>query len=346
MKKRRLFIVLVMTVAMAPAFAATYYWTNAAGGNDFSVLGNWNTKADGSGSIAADLADDTLVINKSGAANAVLSGTLANNPANVQVATTDNATGELIISGGTHNITNTLRAAISKTTTTGYVTISGGTINVLNSYTTFGDTGAAFVAMSGGILNTDRVTFGQTATSACTLDMTGGTMNIIISDATAAATSGALRMGLGNTQLNLSGSAQINTQKLSLLQGGSLNMNGGTVNILGITPNGIPAGIDYSLVDLNTFDFTADSLALGQVLGKIQFNAGQFLVAGDYSTLLDAAIASGNIYTSVAGKSVDAQYADGYTSLVLVPEPATLVLLTLGGVILRRQKARNYTQRV
>ena len=324
MKKNGLFLAIVMTLVMTQTFATTYYWTNGNSDNDFSVLTNWNTKQDGTGSIATDLAGDALRINISEANQAKLSTTLPDTVADIQVGTLANVTGELLISGGTHTLSYAFRVGISQATATGLVTITDGTINVLNTYTTFGDTCTSIVHMSGGTFNTDRITFGQAATSVSTLHMTGGIITIARTDETPADTSGSLRMGLGNTNLYVGGTAVINMEKLYINEGGLLTLSdNAAIHITGTT--------DAS----PTFNFTEDAIA--GMLGKIAFNGGSFAVTGDYESLLDSAIGSGNIYTSVAGMSVDAQYAEGFTSLQLIPEPCTLLLLGLGGLALRRK---------
>jgi hypothetical protein len=106
-------------------------------------------------------------------------------------------------------------------------------------------------------------------------------------------------------------------------------MIGGTINILGSTNE----------LDSSTFDFTEESIALGEMFGKIVFDGGQFAVTGDYASLLDTAIAYGNIYTNVEGKVVDAQYAEGFTTLqLIIPEPLTLAILGLGTIFIRRRR--------
>lgn len=327
MKKNVLFIAVIMTMLMSPAFAATYYWTNANANNDFSVLGNWNTAQNGSGTAAGDLAGDVLRVNITGTNYAKLSSTLSDTPAEIQIGTLAGVTGELLISGGTHTFTNTFRVAISKDTAAGIVTMTDGTVNVPNSYTTFGDMGNSIFNMSGGTFNTDRITFGQVATSVSTLNMTGGTINLAKTDSTPAVTSGSLRMGQGNTNLYLSGSAAINMERFWINEGGLITMSdNAAIRITGTT-------------DENpTFNFTEDAIA--GMLGKILFNGGSFVVTGDYESLFDAAIGNGNIYTTASGMSVDAQYFAGndVTTLVLVPEPVTLGLLGLGSLFLRRRR--------
>lgn len=343
MKKNGLFIAIVMMAVMTPAFATTYYWTNGNADNDFSSLANWNTKADGSGSVATDFSGDTLNINKSGTDMSLLCSDLSTDPKSVVVGSADDTTGELLVSGGINKLGAGCSLRVALKGATGIFTMAGGQLSVLDGYTTFADGSTSLLGstatanISGGTLNADRITIAQYAGDTGTLNMTGGTINVFLGDLTPTATGGSIRSGAGNATVNISDNAVLNTLKLGLSDGLLLHMNGGTINVLGVTDADIPSGVDYTALDRNTFDFTEESIALGEMLGKIEFNAGQFIVTGDYESLLDSAIGSGNIYTSVAGMSVDAQYAEGFTTLQLIPEPCTLLLLGLGGLVLRRK---------
>jgi hypothetical protein len=339
-KNKGLLIALVMSMVMSPAFAATYYWVNPASNDDFSLLTNWNTKEDGTGTLSTNLAAHTLRINKIGDDKAVLSTTLADKPASIMVTHTSDKVGEMLISGGINALgaNCSLRVAVSGQTkvTSGAIatfTMTGGTLSVMDGYTTFADGGSklmgstATVNISGGILNTDRITIAQYLNDIATVNMTGGTINLSVGDLTPPITSGSLRGGDGDGVLNVSGNAVINTPKLGLRTGLKIKMNGGTLNVLGFS---VPAGYagDKSLIDPNTFDFTEDTIAAGQLLGEIEFNAGRFTVDSDYESVLDAAIASGNIYTTVPGMIVDAEYyADAdpnVTELLLVVPSADI----------------------
>jgi hypothetical protein len=295
---------------------AAITWTNAKANNDFADLGNWGNPA--------TLGGQDCTIGLSGTNKAILSTTLSANPKSIQVDATSPATGELVISGGTNTLTGgTLRVGYSAGKK-GALTITGGSLTVMDSYTTIGGNGVAIMTMSGGTLTADRITFGQT-TAGTTVNMTGGTINITQKPTSTTSTSGSLRMGAGNPNLYISGTAVINADKFYINEGGLITMNGGAIYVNGT-------------IDSNpTFNFTEAEIS--SMLGKVEFNSGLFQITGNYASLFDAAIASGNIYTTVAGKSVDAQYADGYTTLTLVvPEPVTLVVLGLGGLLFARRK--------
>ncbi len=292
-----LFVVVVIGMVAEPVFAEIN-WTNANANNDFNDLGNWSP-------VPPGLNEQDCYINElSGQDKAEISYTLSGSPDDLYVGVVDANTGELLISGGNNTITNRLR--VGRVNGTGIVTITGGTLNVLNTYSTFGDTGTAVLTISGGTLNVDRITFGQKAGDSSTLNMSAGTININSSDATPASTSGSLRMGLGNANLNISGNAVITAEKLYIAEGGLINMSGGTISITGaedVQP---------------TFNFT--EAAIGDMAGEILFNGGHLLITGNYVSLFDAAIGAGNIYTTVPAKTVHAKYftAEGLTKLVLV----------------------------
>ena len=290
-------VVVVMGMVAAPAFAEIN-WTNANANNDFNDLGNWSPAP---GSLNGQ---DCYINGLSDANKAEISYTLSGNPDDLYVGVEDANMGELLISGGNNTITNRWR--VGRLNGTGIVTITDGTFNVLNTYTTFGDTGTAVLTMSGGTLNVDRITFGQKAGDSSTLNMSAGTININTSDATPASTSGSLRMGLGDANLNISGTAVITAEKLYIAEGGLINMSGGTVSITGAE------GAQ------STFNFT--EAAIGDMAGEILFNGGHLLITGDYVSLFDAAIGAGNIYTTVVAKAVHAKYFTdaGLTKLVLV----------------------------
>jgi len=292
-----LYVVVVMGMVAAPAFAEIN-WTNANANNDFNDLGNWSPAP---GSLNGQ---DCYINGLSDANKAEISYTLSGNPDDLYVGVEDANTGELLISGGNNTITNRLR--VGRLNGTGIVTITDGTLNVLNTYSTFGDTGTAVFTMSGGTLNIDRVTFGQKAGDSSTLNMSAGTININTSDATPASTSGSLRMGLGNANLNISSTAVITAEKLYIAEGGLINMSGGTVSITG-AEDAQP-----------TFNFT--EAAIGDMAGEILFNGGHLLITGDYESLFYAAIGAGNIYTTMAAQAVHAEYfaGEGLTKLVLV----------------------------
>jgi len=290
-------LAVVMGIIAAPALASID-WTNANANNDFGDLDNWSP-------VPTSLHGQDCYINElSGENKAGISYALSGHPDDLYVGVVDANTGELLISGGDNTITNRLR--VGRGHGTGIVTITDGTLNVPNTYTTFGDTGTAVLTMSGGTLNLDRITFGQKAGDSSTLNMSAGTININTSDATPASSSGSLRMGLGDANLNISGTAVIIAEKLYIAEGGRINMSGGTVRITG-AEDAEP-----------TFNFA--EAAIGDMAGEIVFNGGHFLITGNYESLFEAAIGAGRIYTTTVARAVHAEYfpEEGLTKLVLV----------------------------
>lgn len=336
---KKVIFVAVLGLMCVPAFASTWYWTNYEDDNDFSVLGNWNAAADGSSStIVTDLNGDTLRIYRAGANKAVLSSTLTDVIGTIQIGNGTNVVGEMQVAGGTNSMSNSL--TVGQSGGTGTFSVTGGSFAVPLTFTTFGNGGTAICNFSGGTFTADRITLGQVGGDSGTMNVTGGTVNVVISDLTPTISTGAIRALSGEGFLNISGSGVVNVQTVFLAARLTITMNGGEFNASGYYK---PAGYtgDDTPVTKSTFDFNETMIASGLVKGKVEYNAGLFKVAGDQASLLDAVIAAGNIYTTVEGMEVDAQYNEtgDFTTLALViPEPATLAILGLGSLFLVRRK--------
>ena len=123
----------------------------------------------------------------------------------------------------------------------------------------------------------------------------------------------------------------------------------GTLDISGLVTVGQMLGIglgggvgtinvkDGCVLDL--FQMHGDgssSVKVGSVL-NIE-TGGQVLLPGDYTAVIDAYIANGRMASDGVIGAVTITVADGITTLTEIPEPATMILLGLGGVLLRRKK--------
>jgi len=210
------------------------------------------------------------------------------------------------------------------------LTIAGGMLDIPNGYVTFGQAAGAQVTvdMSGGVINADRMIFANEG--AATLTMTGGTINAVRSGASISASTGGFVMGAGAPNLDVSGDAVINTEKLHISAGGLLTISGdAAINISGSTDGENPADEEPN----PTFDFSqafADN-DWSLVLGKIALNGGSIQVAGaadpvtavDYVELFTAAIAAGVIRTDVEDADLVVEYDAGgdLTRLLLASEP-------------------------
>jgi len=131
---------------------------------------------------------------------------------------------------------------------------------------------------------------------------------------------------------------------IGLLAGavGTLDISGtATVGqMLGIGWNGGVGTVnvkDGGVLDL--FQMHGDgssSVKVGSVLNID--TGGQVLLPGDYTAVIEAYIANGRMASNGVIGPVAIDVSSGDTVLTAIPEPATMLLLGLGGVLLRRKK--------
>jgi hypothetical protein len=220
--------------------------------------------------------------------------------------------------------------------------ISGGSMNAINSFLTFGqgDGSQVLVNMTGGEINTDRLSWANSASSTAVLNMTGGIINVIATSD--AGTRGAMSFGDGQGQLNLSGTAIIAAERLRMNAGGTLDLDGNSqLYLAGSTVSEAP-----------TFDFSEQFLQgdWSGVNGRINFSSfeSKLLVAGEtdnwnpgspltvnYAELFNTAIANDVFTHDVAGGMFHVGF-DGTNSFVritAVPEPSQLAMLGTAGLI-------------
>ncbi len=321
---------LACSLALATSASAAIEWTGATD-NDFATSSNWAT---------APSTGDDLYINTLPYAEVSTDLDLSYQPDDLYVANASGASGSLVISSGANVVlSNRFRAGLGANSTAD-ITISGGSLSVPNTYTTIGNPGGTNVStvtvtMTGGTWSSDRQTWAQDVNSSVTLNMSGGAIVIDYTDASPASTSGSLRMALGSPNLNISGTGSITAHTLRMLEGGTLHLTGGMVDLLGpgIRPDSTPDPAT------SPFDFTMADITGSLVNGQIVFDGGTFQAAGNQEALLDAAISAGIITTNQAGWNLDALYLPGSDVTVLVPEPASLALIALGvPFVIRRKK--------
>ena len=106
--------------------------------------------------------------------------------------------------------------------------MTGGALDAPTSFITFGQgaDSTTTVTMSGGEINADRTAWANNPTASTTLNMSGGSINMVASVGSTAGTRGSLRLGEGDSQLNLSGTAVVVAERLLLNAGGTIDLAG------------------------------------------------------------------------------------------------------------------------
>jgi hypothetical protein len=316
--KKLITLLLVVSALATNASAAVFNWTNFDLDNDFASFVNWDP-------FAVYASDSDFYIDLDGPDKAILAAALPVSPNDVYVGTASGAA-ELEITGGIHTVTNRLR--IGRGGSDAILDINGGSITIPNSYTTFGDNGSANVIMTAGSLSADRITLGQQGAFTSTLDVSGGSITLSPSDTSPASTTGSLRMGSSTSVFNISGTAVVTMEALTMgnIVGGSglLTMTGGELHLTGSTLNAfsILQGQEPPKVDLPILTFEDDlEVFLG---GIIAMEGGLWTLAGDQTTLINDAIGDGYIIHSGVGTVLDPIFSGGITTVTIVPDtPAT-----------------------
>ena len=189
--------------------------------------------------------------------------------------------------------------------------------NVWIGYSLFGGNGQ--LAMTGGTLDTGRIQLG--IDSVGTFTLSGGDVTC----------TGVFSVGSydyvnsGNGTLEMTGGT-ITTLAMDIPNIGSpatgaVKLYGGTITITGTS--GLSFMMQYNSSSTGSMDIRG---------------TGVFKWAGDHIAELDWYKGLGRIYTSEAGKALDISYDGTVTTMQVIPEPTTMVLLGLGGLLFTRKK--------
>jgi len=134
---------------------------------------------------------------------------------------------------------------------------------------------------------------------------------------------------------------------------GIVTMNGGNVTVANVLAVGVQGVGEFYLkggtIQAESFSMGTPQTDLSQALGPYDFVAagkdnlmditgGKLLLAGDITSLDPRVVAYGG-----AGSLVFVYKADlpGYTTITAIPEPATMVLMGIGGLSLLRNRKRS-----
>ncbi|MHC4424764.1 MAG: PEP-CTERM sorting domain-containing protein [Planctomycetota bacterium] len=123
---------------------------------------------------------------------------------------------------------------------------------------------------------------------------------------------------------------------------GTLDINGGTVNVAQMIGLGWDTGTGYvnvndgGLLALSNIHGDGASSIKGDSLLSIN-GTGVITLPNDFVGVIETYAGAGLIAGDGILGNVQASFADGVTTVV-VPEPASMILLGLGGLLLRRKK--------
>jgi hypothetical protein len=352
--RKLMFVTIVLMFGLASsATAADFNWTNwMAPDNLWTTNGNWDVAGSPGAADAAKFDDTTgmaneAIINSSmsitvdylligrggGGTNNALrmtGGTLnINNRAYMADSADAGSVGTFTLEGGTVTITG-LNSSDRKfyvgykgglvTPSKGYFNISGGLLDSVGKFYVAGEksgseAGWGQVTQSGGTINVDegssRVRIGGKEGTG-TYIMSGGTLysadDVIVAD------------GTGST--------------------GLLDMTGGYIRADGDFKVG-SGDSGSAIVNLHGGIISAGNLSFDTDMGSMDIKYGTMILDGDEADEVQALVDGGYITAySGAGEVLVNYWASQDLTIVnaIIPEPATIALLGLGGLLIRRRR--------
>lgn len=123
---------------------------------------------------------------------------------------------------------------------------------------------------------------------------------------------------------------------------GTLDINGGTVNVAAMIGLGWDGGTGY--VNINDGGLLALSNIHGDGSSSIKSGliditgTGMLTLPGDFIGTIEKYVNAGTIVGNGIAGNVQAVFADDVTTVTAIPEPMTLALLGIGGLLIRKRR--------
>jgi hypothetical protein len=276
-------------------------------------------------------------------------GSLATTTGNLSFANNNGgATATINISGnGTLTSNTNIRIGFG-TGSIATLNLSGGSVNALDSFLTFGQGAGSQVTvnMTGGTINADRTAWANNLTSTAILNMSGGLINMVASPGSTQGTRGSLRLGEGESQLNLSGSAVVAAERLLINEGGRIDLDGSA--LLSLSGSTIDSLESPGVLASPTFSFTQQFVSGNwlEVLGTVNLSSVDSVlrvlgseeavvnpvdpeapsVQINFVELLEAAIANDIITSGVEDSELIVEFDGSYTTVKLSAAAAAVIV--------------------
>ena len=221
----------------------------------------------------------------------------------------------------------------------GVLGINGGTVNANRLYTSFKSAcpgGSSIDITNGGALNIE----GYARLANYDDEPAAGTLrdSLTIDSGTFSVGSYLIAGAHGKIDISLSGTGSIDAGEYFKLGGASyseaiMTMTGGTMDCAELIVGGDSGGTGY--LDLSGGTVTTDILTMN-TNGTLNISGGKLVLVGN---ILDIT-SYGNIVANGGEGVLNYAYdsVNDVTSITAIPEPATLVILGLGGLMLRSGK--------
>ena len=237
--------------------------------------------------------------------------------------------------------------------TVGTFTLEGGTVTITGEESS---DRKFYVGYKGGLVNTSKGYFimsggllqgvgkfyiaGEKSGSEAgwgQVTQSGGTINV---------TEGSMRVRIGGKEGTgtyiMSGGTLYSGDDIIIADGdgstGQVDMTGGYMRADGDFKVGAGDATASAILNLHGGTISAGNLSFDTDCGSMDITTGTMLLDGDESTKVTDLVTGGYITAYGGAGTVIVSYEADVTTVTAIPEPVTIALLGLGGLLIRRRK--------